>query len=143
MLDQTTMIDLSDFSADLTITAGTVDDIVTLSPPFHTPDFVVGGADCGIDWNIGANIVASKDLHAGTLRLDGENADIEINGVRLSERLDAIEQRLNMLRPNAELEQQWDQLRSLGQQYRDLEQDLLQKQKAWDTLQSMPPPPQP
>jgi hypothetical protein len=39
-----------------------------------------------------------------------------------------------MLRPNRELEQEWDQLRDLGEQYRELEKQLMEKQRAWDLL---------
>jgi len=39
-----------------------------------------------------------------------------------------------MLRPNCELEADWDQLRELGEQYRNLEKQLMEKQRAWDIL---------
>jgi hypothetical protein len=38
------------------------------------------------------------------------------------------------LRPNRELEAEWDQLRDLGEQYRKLENQLMEKQQAWDIL---------
>jgi hypothetical protein len=39
-----------------------------------------------------------------------------------------------MLQPNTALEAEWDQLRELGEQYRNLEKQLIQKQRAWDIL---------
>jgi hypothetical protein len=48
--------------------------------------------------------------------------------------MESVEQRLNILRPNPELEQEWDQLRALGEQYRELEQQLKEKSRMWDTL---------
>lgn len=70
----------------------------------------------------------------GTLALRGNQADLVINGVSLSDTLKGIQDRLNMLQPNQELEVEWDQLRELGKQYRKLEAELLEKQRAWDIL---------
>jgi hypothetical protein len=50
--------------------------------------------------------------------------------------LQVLERRLNILRPNTELEAEWDQLRALGDQYRELEAELLEKQKMWDRLKT-------
>ena len=77
-------------------------------------------------------------LMAATLELQGEGADIRINGVSLTDVLKNIEQRLNILRPNTELESEWDQLNNLGEQYRALEAELKEKSKMWSTLKSIP-----
>ena len=77
------------------------------------------------------------DNHAdrsGHIDLKGENADITINGRSLNQTIQALEERLNMLRPNEHLEAEWDQLRELGEAYRKLEADLLEKQRAWEIL---------
>ena len=74
----------------------------------------------------------------GTLELRGEGADVKINGVSLTGVLKNIEERLNILRPNTELEADWDQLRELGDQYRQLETKLKEKSKMWSTLKSIP-----
>ena len=68
------------------------------------------------------------------MELRGEQADIVINGVSLNDTLRSIQDRLNMLRPNTELEADWDQRRSIGEQYRELEKQLNEKQRAWDLL---------
>jgi hypothetical protein len=68
------------------------------------------------------------------MELRGDQADIVINGVSLNTTLQTIQDRLNMLRPNRELEADWDQLRELGEQYRKLEKQLNEKQQAWDIL---------
>ena len=67
---------------------------------------------------------------SGRMELRGNQADIVINGVSLNDTLKSIQDRLNMLRPNRELEADWDQLRSIGEQYRDLEKQLMEKQRA-------------
>ena len=71
---------------------------------------------------------------SGRMELQGAHADIVMNGVSLNDTLKLIQDRLCMLRPNCELEQEWDQLRDLGEQYRELEKQLIEKQKAWDIL---------
>jgi len=76
---------------------------------------------------------------SGTLELQGEGADVRINGVSLTGVLKNIEERLNILRPNAELETEWHQLKELGDQYRQLEAELKEKSKMWEKLKAMPP----
>lgn len=71
---------------------------------------------------------------SGQIELKGDQADLIINGVSLTETLQLIQDRLNMLRPNAVLEAEWNQLRDLGEQYRRLEAELLEKQSMWETL---------
>ena len=71
----------------------------------------------------------------GTIQLEGAHADIHVNGISLMETLQGIQDRLNMLRPNTELEKEWDQLRELGEQYRKLESEFKEKSKMWKLLQ--------
>ena len=71
---------------------------------------------------------------SGRMELRGTDADLVINGTSLSATLRLIQDRLNMLQPNTALEQEWDQLRELGEQYRKLEKQLNEKQRAWDIL---------
>ena len=71
---------------------------------------------------------------SGTIQLEGENADIRVNGESMMQTLRDIQDRLNMLRPNPELEAEWDQLRALGEQYRKLESEFKEKSKMWNTL---------
>jgi len=72
-----------------------------------------------------------------TLQVKGDSefdGDITVKGRSLSEFMESVEQRLNILRPNPALEAEWDQLRALGKQYRELEQQLTEKSKMWNTL---------
>ena len=77
---------------------------------------------------------------SSTIDLKGENADIKINGISLVDTLKTIQDRLNILRPNPELETEWDQLRELGAQYRALEIKLKEQSDMWAKLKAMPPP---
>ena len=89
----------------------------------------------GIDWSVGANTQPS-----GTIDLRGKNADIKVNGRSLMDAIDALEQRLNILVPNPELEKEWDELRELGERYRELEKKCKEKGEMWAKLKQMPPP---
>jgi hypothetical protein len=77
---------------------------------------------------------------APKINLNGEGADIEVNGWSLVDAIKKIEQRLNILHPNENLESEWEELRTLGEQYRKLEQHILDKQATWDRLKAMPAP---
>lgn len=70
----------------------------------------------------------------GLLEIRGDNADILINGVSLNETLANINARLGMMRPNPEIEAEWDELRELGDRYRALEADIKDKMRMWELL---------
>jgi hypothetical protein len=76
---------------------------------------------------------------SGQINLSGENADILVNGISLMDKINAIGERLNLLDVNKELEQEWDQLRELGEQYRQLEEELKAKSAMWKTLKTKTP----
>lgn len=79
----------------------------------------------------------SANIQGKTLHVDGNasiTGELTVGNVKLSERLDQIEQRLNILRPNEELEEKWENLRALGQAYRELEKEILEKQEMWAIL---------
>jgi len=52
----------------------------------------------------------------------------------IEKRLTEIEKRLNILQPNKALEDEWDELKELGEKYRKLEEELLEKQELWKLL---------
>ena len=85
-------------------------------------------------------VMISTNDGSGVIDLKGDNADVKVNGESLMETLHEIQDRLNILRPNQDLEAEWDQLRDLGKQYRKLEAELKEKSKMWKTLKHMPPP---
>lgn len=71
------------------------------------------------------------------LKVSGDaefEGDIKIKGVNLSDRLDAIEERLGILRPNNDLEGRWEKLKALGEEYRRLEKEILEGEQIWDML---------
>ena len=73
---------------------------------------------------------------SGKITLDGENADIEINGRSLMQILDGLEQRLGLLKCREDLESDWSDLKALGDQYRAKLAEIENKNKMWNTLKS-------
>ena len=94
----------------------------------------------GLMWNNTASGVNFNDLTVNQghkLHVNGEGVfegDITVKGVKLSERLDAIEERLGILRPNNDLEGKWEKLKALGEEYRRLEKEILEGESIWDML---------
>jgi hypothetical protein len=71
------------------------------------------------------------------MRVEGDaefKGEVTIRGVKLDERLTAIEERLGILRPNNDLEGKWEKLKALGEEYRRLEKEILEGEDIWATL---------
>jgi hypothetical protein len=75
-----------------------------------------------------------KVSNAGQLALNGDNADIKINGQSLSTWMKTVDQRLAILRPDPELEAEWEELKQLSNRYRELEQEITEKMKTWEII---------
>ena len=79
-------------------------------------------------------VISPAEIQAGVLEVRGENADIKINGKSLSRAIESIEKRLAIMNPNIELEKEWSELKELGDRYRQLEEEIKEKQRVWDIL---------
>lgn len=112
-----------------TISVGT--NTVTIAP---SPTSVMMRGTAGPLWTDNTVMSVSQQQNSGVVELRGEKADIVVNGESMMQTLRNIQDRLNMLRPNPELEAEWDQLRALGEQYRKLEAEFKSKSKMWNTL---------
>ena len=97
----------------------------SITVPWTTNSGISDSYTVGPTW---ANETSAK------IKLDGPEADIEINGESLISMLKAIEQRLNILNPNSKLESEWEELRELGNAYRALEARIQSKIKTWDAI---------
>ena len=91
-----------------------------------------GSASWDNSWLTNTTNITSPLVVRGDATIDGE---LTINGVKLSERLDKIDERLGILHPNPELEERWENLRGLRQAYLELEKEILEKEKMWAILQ--------
>jgi len=93
------------------------------------------GAAAG--WSTATNAPLTVNA-SGKIDLQGESADITINGTSLLATLAALQERLNWMQPNTDLEAEWDQLRELGDRYRELEQQCREKSQMWAKLRTLP-----
>lgn len=80
---------------------------------------------------IGNNGNGTKLQVKGNAEFDG---DIKLKGKSLNETLTRIEQRLAILHVDTRLEKKWEKLKELGDQYRELEADILEKEKIVEIL---------
>ena len=125
---------MSDINYNNTMIGDTLDTITTGT--FTIPNNTSNGIYWGLN---GTSNVISIDpsLKGNSLSVKG-NADFEgevtIKGKNLSEMLEKIDERLAILHPNPELEDKWDELKELGKRYRELEQELIEKEKVWAIL---------
>lgn len=125
------------------MTTGIEDDYlnITLSPNDLTDPYISGGAgqvytisgtgSAGWDNSWLTSTVNSPLVVHGDATIDGE---LTLNGVKLSERLDKIDERLGILHPNEELEEKWENLRGLRRAYMELEAEIKEKEKVWGIL---------
>jgi hypothetical protein len=96
----------------------------------------------GLAWANASNTVTLSPIAAtinsgGTIDLKGESADIIIDGMSLKATLEALHERLNWMQPNTKLETEWDQLRELGDRYRELEKQCKEKTQMWTKLRTV------
>lgn len=120
---------------------------VTIDPSFYTSSIT---SPCSITWNStastcwptysGSTYSISSNITTPVVNIDSngisldKGTDIKIGDLKLSEVLTRLEERMNILHYNQELEGKWEELRTLGTQYRELEKELLEKEKMWKIL---------
>jgi hypothetical protein len=127
----------------------------TTSTTYPYDPYTVGGAASGLTWgNLNgtsgqvyttngtggaswATITSDPNLQGRTLQVNGDadiTGELTVQGVKLSDRLDKIEEKLAILRPNEELEEKWDNLRALRNAYMELEAEIKEKEAMWKIL---------
>ena len=89
----------------------------------------------GPAWNDTITLSTISTPHTLHVKGDAEfEGDIKLKGQSLNDILDKIEERLAILHPNINLEEKWEKLRELRKQYRELEADILEKEKIMEIL---------
>ena len=140
----------------INISSDVLNDTISINLNGADTDWLVtGNTNSSLTWNTvgtagsytyatnGINTAWSVTSIENTLQVRGNSefdGDITVRGRSLTEFMDSVEQRLNILRPNPALESEWDQLRELGEQYRELERQLTEKAQMWAALQRTQPP---
>ena len=102
-----------------------------------------GAADVNPIWNVGSsngytytNTNLTDLNQSGKISIKGENADLDINGVSLKDFMARVEQRLAILTPDTRLEEEWSELKALGDRYRELEKEIHDRMKTFDILKN-------
>ena len=91
------------------------------------------GGPSTYNWNNNISTNAKVHINGDGLVMQ-EGADIVVGGKSLTKAIEQIEERLCILHPNPALEERWDQLKELRQQYIEMERDLLEKDKLMKIL---------
>ena len=112
----------------------------------YTNDTYTINANSNYPWAIGSATGVSgatynsnnlADIHpSGKISIKGENADLDINGASLKDFMARVEQRLAILTLDPRLEEEWEELRVLGDRYRELEKEINAKMKTFDILKN-------
>ena len=113
------------------------DSMITATGQAAMPTITIGNGGTSGTWD---TFTLDSLQGSNTITLDGEDADVVINGESLVQVLRALKEHLAYLQPNPELESEWAELRDLGDRYRALEAQLKEKTKMWNTIKQMPPP---
>lgn len=87
------------------------------------------------NWNNTTSTNAKVHINGDGLVMQ-EGADIVVGGKSLTKAIEQIEERLGILHPNPALEERWDKLKELRQQYVEMERDLLEKEKIMKILKA-------
>jgi hypothetical protein len=85
----------------------------------------------------GTNGLNWSDIPNPGLKVNGNaefDGDVKIKGKSITEMFDKIEERLAILHPNEKLEEKWEELKELGKRYKELEKEIIEKEKMWDIL---------
>ena len=83
------------------------------------------------------NITQDTNLKGASLQVKGDadfDGDVTIKGKSIIDMFEKIEERLAILHPNPELEDKWDELKELSKRYKELEAEIIEKEKMWAIL---------
>ena len=85
----------------------------------------------------GSTIFADPNLKGASIQVKGDaefDGEVTIKGKNIADMFAKIEERLAILHPNPELEDKWDELKELGKRYKELEAEIIEKEKVWKIL---------
>lgn len=123
----TTSVSTNLSTDDICVDQSLLTSVYTINNASSTASIYIGSE------SISTNSVTSND----SLLVHGDadfNGDLKIKGKSLSDTLESIEKRLAILHTNKELEEKWERLKSLGQMYRDLEKEILEREQVYSIL---------
>ena len=107
------------------------------------PNVTIGGGYTGVSspiWTTTTSGITQSNPIVGQsskVVIQGDNADLVIGDKSLRTWMERVEERLNILTPNPEMEKEWDELRRLGERYRELEKECREKSDMWNKLKNI------
>ena len=113
--------------------------IYTITVPDYslTPNSVLSSTGSSFAWSqdYSLSTITKSNVHITGDGITMEPAaDIKIGDRSLKEFMNTVDEHLAILRPALELEEKWDQLKNLRQQYETLKADILEKEKIMTIL---------
>ena len=127
------------YTLNTTASPYTYGNVTVTVPPMGQNGYVYTSSGTNGTWanpGYAANNTAATLKQSGTLELQGDNADLKINGVSLTETLVSIQEMLGVMKMDPALEREFDELKQAGTQYRRLRDKFQQQKDIWDTLKT-------
>jgi len=90
----------------------------------YTSPITITGAGSGATWTNATSTTTAK----GQLKLEGNDADIFVQGKSMKAWMESIERRLSILEPNPELQEKYAALQAAYDHYKTLESLLYEQE---------------
>lgn len=112
---------------------------ISITGPYDNSVYSVGAnGTSATDWSGATWTTAPVTIsQKATIDLKGDDADIIINGESLKDSLKEIKDALRIpgqLKRDPKLEEAWEELKAVKDQYHKLLKEYKEKQKVWETL---------
>lgn len=140
-VDDMIVLDSSDISS---LTIGNLDSYIlsTDSIDFNNMSYsgVYTTGNTTVPYGSSYTINPTNNVNYGSVEIGSngmnmkEDCDVKIGNRSLKDFMDKVEERLAILRPNEGLEERWEKLKRLGNRYRKLEKEILEKEKIMEAL---------
>lgn len=117
MIDKTMTSTFSNYGQTVTTTTGTY---YTINTGFGTGG-VTGGSTITWPYTSNYNFTSAGTKQNNTLQVNGEGADLLINGKSLKTFMEKVEERLLILQPDPELLEKYEALRNAYEYYKTME----------------------
>ena len=118
-------------SGQVLMSSGTSNTITWGTTTVNTSPWTVSTGSSPYTISADPNLKGASLLVGGDAEFEG---DVKIKGKSLTKLIDNIEQRLAILHPNEKLEAKWEKLKILGEQYREMEKEILHAEEMWKIL---------